>query len=313
MISFKVYFSEDNIRRFNCAHIPNWLEFTGILGQNFSSFYQPAHGTVQYIDAEGDKIQVSSQFEWEEMFNQFPPESHKLFKIYISSGATSQKPDTKSSPPTERGCHHRHWKGCGRGRKMVWWPYALQSRGLKLLSEKRYKEASDMFREQSGKQPENPIPVYNIACAESLLGNVSEALVYLNKAVDLGYTDLAHMLKDEDLNNIRNTEGFNAVVYRLKAAQGQPVEPVVVVSSPPPSVQVQPEIVIPPQQEPVPLDITPDPPAQSPIVTSPWAPQLEIFHEMGYLNDELIVAMLEKFQGDLQKSLMALLESSFRN
>jgi hypothetical protein len=288
-----------------------------LLSQNFSSFFQPQGHKIQYMDNEGDKIQVSSQFEWEEMFRQFS-ESQKLFKIYVSQSASrhceTDAPacgDETKSPV----CGGR-WRGRGgwgsRGGCKKWYPYVLQGKGFRLLKEKLYKEASEKFREQSTLQPENPVPVYNVACAESLLGNITESLIYLNKSVDMGYRDLAHMLKDEDLVPIRHTEGFNAVCLRLKELlsslpvpqpepQPNPVvaqpEVVVPVEHKPDQVVAQPEVVI-PEREP------------EPETTSPWTTHLTVFHEMGYLNDELIVSFLEKYEGDVQRTIMALLESS---
>jgi len=315
-ISFKVYFSEDNIRRFHCPSVPSWTDFMTLLSQNFSSFFQPQGHKIQYMDNEGDKIQVSSQFEWEEMFRQFS-ESQKLYKIYVSQSA-SQNCETVSpacgDDAKSPACGGR-WRGGrggwgSRGGCKKWYPYVLQGKGFRLLKEKRYKEASAMFKEQATLQPENPIPVYNTACAESLLGNTSESLIYLNKSVDLGYRDLHHMLKDEDLVPIRHTEGFNAVCLRLKDLLS---------ALPVPQPEI-PEVIPTPQPDPVvipePVPETPQVPVVIPELepqpepTSPWTTHLTLFHEMGYLNDELIVTFLEKYQGDVQRTIMALLESS---
>jgi len=57
-------------------------------------------------------------------------------------------------------------------------------------------------------KPDNYIALYNLACAESLLNNVPEAIKTLEMAISNGYHDLQHMLEDTDLENIRNSEGF---------------------------------------------------------------------------------------------------------
>jgi len=57
-------------------------------------------------------------------------------------------------------------------------------------------------------KPDNYIALYNLACAESLLNNVPEAIHALEMAVRNGYLDLQHMLEDTDLENIRDSEGF---------------------------------------------------------------------------------------------------------
>jgi tetratricopeptide (TPR) repeat protein len=254
------------------------------------------------VDNEGDKIQVSSQFEWEEMFNQF--QSQNLFKVYISEiEGNSQCNRGGERCPRWRGGHGGGWGSRGGCKK--WMPYVFQGKGLRLLSDKKYKEAEDMFKEQATLQPENPIPIYNIACAESLQGNISESLVFLNKAVDLGYKDLDHMLKDEDLVNIRNTEGFNVVINRMKSyfsSLGVPSPSVVEPQIPTPIVN------LPPVTGPVVVPLLPEPQPQP--QTNPWEEHLKIFHSMGYANDELIVSFLEKYQGDVERTAMALLESS---
>jgi len=61
-------------------------------------------------------------------------------------------------------------------------------------------------------KPDNYIALYNLACAESLLNNVHEALQTLEKSVRAGYTKLEHMLQDPDLLNIRECEGFKKIV-----------------------------------------------------------------------------------------------------
>jgi len=304
MISFKVYFSEDNIRRFNVPSLPTWEDFTSLLTQNFSAYYQPQTHKVQYKDNEEDKIQVSSQLEWEEMFNQFSKDQ-SLFKIYVSEIGTCGGDRCPRGPRGNGG-----WGN--RGKK--WMPYVFQGKGLRLLTEKKYKEAEDMFKEQSALQPENPIPLYNIACAESLQGNITESLVYLNKAVDLGYKDLDHLLKDEDFLNIRNTEAFTVVVNRIKSyysSLGVP-SPAVVPQTPTTTPIVnQPAAVIEPVIEPLQVLVPePVPEPQPQVQVNRWEEQLQIFKSMGYANDELIISFLEKYKGDVERTVMALLESS---
>jgi len=64
--------------------------------------------------------------------------------------------------------------------------------------------------------PHDKIALYNLACTESLLGNVDEALENLDKAIDAGYSDIDHMKFDSDFNNIRNTEAFKNLEKKLQ-------------------------------------------------------------------------------------------------
>jgi len=64
-------------------------------------------------------------------------------------------------------------------------------------------------------KPDNCIALYNLACADSLLNNVPEALQTLEKAIKNGYSNVEHMLEDTDLDNIRNSEGFIKLISLL--------------------------------------------------------------------------------------------------
>jgi len=64
-------------------------------------------------------------------------------------------------------------------------------------------------------QPNHVITLYNLACAESLLKNVNEALQALEKAIENGFSDLEHMLNDTDLVNLRNYPGFDVLIQKL--------------------------------------------------------------------------------------------------
>jgi tetratricopeptide (TPR) repeat protein len=97
-----------------------------------------------------------------------------------------------------------------------------------------YLESLDKNVIQKGKEtilkmleiiPNHKIALYNLACAESLLGNVKEAVAALEKAINAGYSDLTHILKDKDLNNIKETVGFNNLMERLKLRSSNPPSP----------------------------------------------------------------------------------------
>jgi len=65
-------------------------------------------------------------------------------------------------------------------------------------------------------KPNHMIALYNLACAESLLGNENEAIATLDRAIDAGYTDLSHMLNDSDFDNIKNSDGFRNLVQKVE-------------------------------------------------------------------------------------------------
>jgi hypothetical protein len=73
-----------------------------------------------------------------------------------------------------------------------------------------------------------PIDAYNVACCLSRLGQPEEGLVWLERAVEAGYTNAAFLAADEDLAAVKALPGFAALAAKLAAAgevpQGSPPE-----------------------------------------------------------------------------------------
>jgi tetratricopeptide (TPR) repeat protein len=66
-------------------------------------------------------------------------------------------------------------------------------------------------------QPENATAHYNLACSLALCGRKADALRSLRRAVDLGYADLEWMMKDADLEELREQPEFVALLKQLAA------------------------------------------------------------------------------------------------
>ncbi len=64
--------------------------------------------------------------------------------------------------------------------------------------------------------PDDPTVHYNLSCSYCLAGQVDLALDTLERAIELGYKDLRHLLKDPDLQALRRDERFRGIVARLK-------------------------------------------------------------------------------------------------
>jgi len=129
--------------------------------------------------------------------------------------------------PKESNCPFRNrWnngRGCGRWfsnegckKRKFWW---LHKKSLELLSST---DKDDLLK---GKEcllimleiyPNHIIALYNLACAESLLGNVEESLKTLEKSIEAGYHDLEHILNDNDFINIRDTPRFTQIINALQ-------------------------------------------------------------------------------------------------
>ncbi len=97
-----------------------------------------------------------------------------------------------------------------------------------LWEKKQYKEAIDellfLYKEynalgEEDKTKQSWVPgnlTYNLSCAYSLTNSCDDAIKYLNLAVDNGYRDYYWVLKDSDLDNIRDKKGYNESIARLK-------------------------------------------------------------------------------------------------
>ncbi|MCX7704184.1 MAG: hypothetical protein N2234_08855 [Planctomycetota bacterium] len=68
--------------------------------------------------------------------------------------------------------------------------------------------------------PDDPVVYYNLACSYSLLNRTTEALEILFHAINLGFSDIELLLKDEDLKNLRATPEFRMLLsYYFKNKQ----------------------------------------------------------------------------------------------
>jgi len=63
-------------------------------------------------------------------------------------------------------------------------------------------------------RPMDPITHYNLACSYSLLGNVEQALISLEKSLKLGYSDMKFIKQDPDLENLRRNGQFSQLISK---------------------------------------------------------------------------------------------------
>ncbi len=73
-------------------------------------------------------------------------------------------------------------------------------------------------------KPENKLIRYNLACSYALIGEKDNALLCLNKAVELGYSDIDHLRQDRDLDGIKADPRFLDIVKKLSTSQHQTQE-----------------------------------------------------------------------------------------
>lgn len=88
----------------------------------------------------------------------------------------------------------------------------LEADAVALAISGDYADALERFEELARRQPDSFVPHYNIASMLSRLGRVDAALNALDEALDRGLDDIAHLRNDPDLEAIRQTDRFMAIL-----------------------------------------------------------------------------------------------------
>ena len=70
-------------------------------------------------------------------------------------------------------------------------------------------------------RPKDPLVFYNLACSCSLLGEIDQAYKAIETAIRLGYRDFQYLLRDSDLRELVNDEGFPDFLERILQGTGQ--------------------------------------------------------------------------------------------
>ena len=95
-------------------------------------------------------------------------------------------------------------------------PGDLFQRARELYQGERYREAGPVYEEaaRAGYRPE--VSWYNAACSYALDSQKLRALGALQKAIDEGYDDAAHIQGDDDLDSIRGDSRFQLMMEGLR-------------------------------------------------------------------------------------------------
>lgn len=84
-----------------------------------------------------------------------------------------------------------------------------------------YEKGLEIDKRLSRLLPDDPLVIYNLACSYSLTNDIEMAISTLKRAIDLGYNDIEHLLKDKDLKNIRRDERYKNLINNM-IKSGQP-------------------------------------------------------------------------------------------
>jgi thioredoxin-like negative regulator of GroEL len=70
--------------------------------------------------------------------------------------------------------------------------------------------------QQAFERTKDPDVAYNVACAEAHAGNADEALAWIERAVDAGYSDGAGLASDPDFEILRSRPEFKLLCQRCE-------------------------------------------------------------------------------------------------
>ncbi len=94
---------------------------------------------------------------------------------------------------------------------------ALQILGDDYTKRGYYSAGLKVDERLSQMRPDDALVQYNLACSYSLTGNFNQALVALEKALDLGYRDFKWLSRDPDLRDLRRHPRFDSIRAKIRA------------------------------------------------------------------------------------------------
>ena len=98
---------------------------------------------------------------------------------------------------------------------------ALQALGNAYTTRGLYQKGLEADMKFVSLRPADPIGHYNLACSYSCLKDIEAAFKALRRAIELGYSDLYHMAKDPDMENLRKDKRFLHLIVKLRRERGR--------------------------------------------------------------------------------------------
>eukprot|EP01124_Arcella_intermedia_P030591 TRINITY_DN6726_c0_g1_i1.p1 TRINITY_DN6726_c0_g1~~TRINITY_DN6726_c0_g1_i1.p1 ORF type:complete len:312 (+),score=67.93 TRINITY_DN6726_c0_g1_i1:95-1030(+) len=311
-MNFKITFSEDNIRRFGTASDISYKHFIGLLENLYGGLglWRPSC-SLRYRDEDGDFVIVGSQLEWEEMVSLLG--KGKVIRLTV---AAAERSSGCGRAQGAHPCPGFAFLPSGMPGRFLY--HTLHREGIQALDRKDFPAARSLFATLTALKPSDPISHYNLACADSLLGNVEGAASALVRSIEVGYNNLQHLLSDPDLENlqVRCPARFGEICSLLdplrrcggecagKGEAGAPEGPAVV-AAPAKVEEVQEgrreEVVQEGMREVVVQE------GMAKETESKWSKELEMLHQFGFHSDVVLIELLEQTGGCIQKTIDLLL------
>lgn len=96
---------------------------------------------------------------------------------------------------------------------------ALQVLGDNYTRRGKFNEGMQIDETLSKLLPGDPTVLYNLACSYALTRRLEQAASALLRALERGYKDYKWLLKDPDLQNLRNHDLFKVIRARIRSAK----------------------------------------------------------------------------------------------
>lgn len=93
---------------------------------------------------------------------------------------------------------------------------AIDSEALEAYNQEDYAKALELIHVAHKTAPKDSRVMYNVACFEAINGHREEALTWLERCVNHGFSDPRQMAKDSDLESLRNDARFVASLEKAK-------------------------------------------------------------------------------------------------
>jgi tetratricopeptide (TPR) repeat protein len=94
-------------------------------------------------------------------------------------------------------------------------PWERTSEGIVHFANKDYEKAVEVYERLLAETPSNPGFLYNLACAESLLGRKEDSLAHLRQSVEADAIFKRNALEDPDFDAIREDPEFSAITGQV--------------------------------------------------------------------------------------------------
>jgi hypothetical protein len=95
----------------------------------------------------------------------------------------------------------------------------LHGRAIRLLQDKKFKQAIELYEKVLRTDPKDSTALYNLACAYALMGDKNKGIKYLRMSVAAGYTNFSHMDRDTDLDSLRDHRGYKELLKKRDEIQ----------------------------------------------------------------------------------------------